>query len=256
MALVTFKGWEGKWWRNIKPGRAAVDALVTVLPGSGALGKVGQAVGQRVGSKLIRAAGSKVRRFFRGGRSKPGTGNIAAARRTIAGGSKITSGPLTLGKGQAFKAGGTAFNVRQAAKVGGSVAAAGAGAGIVLGKHVQPSAAVSRASVGASPMGAAHPAPIGSTSSASSSSPMTSSSSGTKRCGCPAGQRMLCFKRKHNPEAEAKRRARRKAARTKSVARTAKRTAKAKAAVARRKSARTARKVRKAARRILKGRKR
>jgi len=255
MALVTFKGWEGKWWKNIKPGRAAVDALVTVLPGSGALGKVGQAVGQRVGSKLIRGAASKVRRFFRGGHGgKPGTG-ASAGRRMVAGGSKITSGPLTLGKGQAFRAGGTSFNIRTAAKVGGSVAATGVGAGLVIGKHVQPSAAVSRASVGASPIGAAHPAPIGSTSSSSSPSPRMGASSGTKRCGCPAGQRMLCFKRKHNPEAEAKRRARRKQAREKSKARTAKRTAKAHAAVARRKSARTARKVRKAARRVL-GRKR
>jgi hypothetical protein len=249
VALVTFKGWEGKWWRNIKPGRAAVDALVTVLPGSGALGKIGQAVGQRVGSKLIRRASSKIGRFFRTGKhpAKPG---ISTARRALAGGSKVTSGKLILGGKQAFSAGGTAFNIRNAAKIGGSVAAAGAGAGLVLGKHVQPSAAVSRASVGASPAGAAHPAPIGQTSAASSSSPMTSSSSGTKRCGCPAGQRMLCFKRKHNPEAEAKRRARRKAAREKSKARTAKRTAKAKAAVARRKSSRTARKVRKAVRRL------
>jgi len=250
MALVTFKGWEGKWWRNIKPGRAAVDAALTVLPGVGMLGKVGQAVGQRVGSKLIRAAGSKVSRFFRSGRGKatakkPG---LSPGHRMVAGGSKVTSGPLVLGKGQAFKAGGTAFNIRNAAKVGGGVAAAGAGAGIVLGKNVQPSAAVSRASVGASPAGAAHPAPIGSTSS--SPSPMTGSSSGTKRCGCPAGQRMLCFKRKHNPEAEAKRKAKRKAARASSKARTAKRTAKAQAAVAKRKARRTAKKVRKAVRRL------
>jgi len=249
MALVTFKGWEGKWWKNIKPGRAAVDALVTVLPGSGAIGKVGQAVGQRVGSKLIRAAGSKVRRFFRSGKvtKKPG---VSAGHRMVAGGSKVTTGKLILGPKESFRAGGTAFNIRNAAKVGTSVAAAGAGAGIVLGKHSQPSAAVARAHLGASPAGAAHPAPIGQTSAASSSSPMTSSSSGTKRCGCPAGQRMLCFKRKHNPEAEAKRRARRKSAREKSKAKTAKRTAKAKAAVARRKSARSARKVRKAVRRL------
>jgi hypothetical protein len=30
--LVTFRGWRGQWWKRIKPGRAAVDAVTTVGP--------------------------------------------------------------------------------------------------------------------------------------------------------------------------------------------------------------------------------
>jgi len=234
--------------------------IAGTVPGTSVLGEIGQ----KVGSSLLRRAGNAVirggvRRFFRSIKgkitSKPGVGKINAARRTIAGGSKVTSGPLNLGKGtKAFRAGGTSFNIRTAAKGAAAVAAVGAGSSFALGHAGRPSAAMSVASSRVAPAGAAHPAPIASPRSSPSPSPGTSSGS-PKRC-CPPGSRMLCFKRKHNPEAEAKRRARRKAARNKSKEKTAKRTAKAKAAVARRKSARTARKVRKAASRVLRGRKR
>lgn len=30
--LVTFDGWDGKWWRRIKPGKAAWDAFLWVGP--------------------------------------------------------------------------------------------------------------------------------------------------------------------------------------------------------------------------------
>lgn len=30
--LITFKGWRGRWWKKIKPGKAAIDALETVGP--------------------------------------------------------------------------------------------------------------------------------------------------------------------------------------------------------------------------------
>jgi hypothetical protein len=231
--------------------------IAGTVPGTSVLGEIGT----RVGSSLLKRAGSQivrtgVRRFFRtikgkfSAIAKPGVGT---ARRAAVGGSKITSGKLILGPKQAFKAGGTAFNVRMAGKAGVALAGVGAGA-VALGKQVKPSAAVSVASAHVVPAGAAHAAPVASARTASSPSPAMGSSSSSKRCGCPPGQRMLCFKRKHNPQAEAKRRAKRKAAAAKSKAKTAKRTAKAKAAVARRKSARTARKVRKAASRVLRGR--
>jgi hypothetical protein len=219
--------------------------IAGTVPGASVIGEIGT----RVGGSLLRRAGSAlvrqgVRRFFRSIKGKisgvkPGAAT-AAARRTIAGGSKVTSGKLILGGKQAFRAGGTAFNIRNAAKVG--AAAVGVGSAVVIGKNARPTAAVSRASVASSSVGMAHPAPHASSSPASS--PITSSS-GPRRC-CPPGARMLCFKRKHNPQAEAKRRARRKAAREKSKSKTAKRTAKARAAVARRKASRGARKVRKA----------
>jgi len=234
--------------------------IAGTVPGTSVLGEIGATVGKsilrRAGNAIVRGG---VRRFFRSIKgkitAKPGVGKVATARRVLAGGSKVTSGPLNLGKGTpAFRAGGTSFNIRTAAKAGGAVAAVGAGSAFALGHAGRPSAAVSVASTRVSPVGASHPAPVASARSAPSPSPGTSSGS-PKRC-CPPGSRMLCFKRKHNPEAEAKRRARRKAARTKSKAKTAKRTAKAKAAVARRKAARTARKVRKATSRVLRGRKR
>ena len=30
--LVTFEGWGGQWWKRIKPGQAAYDAVTTVAP--------------------------------------------------------------------------------------------------------------------------------------------------------------------------------------------------------------------------------
>jgi len=32
VALITFKGWEGKWWKKIKVGRAALSAAGWVVP--------------------------------------------------------------------------------------------------------------------------------------------------------------------------------------------------------------------------------
>lgn len=199
----------------------------------------------RVGRAVIRKGFQVLGRWFRS-RKAPKAG-VHPGMRAARGGSPITRGKLDLGGGQAFRAGGTAFNLRTAAKAG--AAALGVGGAVAIGKVARPTAAVHVA------MGRSTTAPRVSFSSAPAparaSSPMPASSpSGRqqKRCGCPPGQRMLCFKRKHNPEAEAKRRARRKAAREKSKARTAKRTAKAKAAVARRKSARAARGVRRALR--------
>lgn len=236
MPLVTFKGWEGKWWRNIKPGRAVLDAAVTVLPGSGAL----STIGKRIAPNLVRKG---VRRFFRGFGKGKKVGGVGAhpGIRTARGGSAITSGKLDLGGGKSFSPG-AAFNMRTAAKVGAAgaagVAAVGVSHGVSIGKSVRPSAAVSVSHGTAT-------SPI----SRSSPAPRSSSASSSKRCGCPPGQRMLCFKRRHNPEAEAKRRARRKAAREKSKGKTAKRHAKERAAIERRKSTRRARGVR----RVLRG---
>jgi len=30
--LITFEGWDGKWWRRIKVGKAAYDAATFLLP--------------------------------------------------------------------------------------------------------------------------------------------------------------------------------------------------------------------------------
>lgn len=30
--LITFEGWDGKWWRRIKVGKAIVDAATFVMP--------------------------------------------------------------------------------------------------------------------------------------------------------------------------------------------------------------------------------
>lgn len=224
--LVTFKGWEGKWWKNIKPGRAALDAALTVLPGSG----LAATLGKRVGGKLIRSGASKVGRWFRSHHgARPGA-HI---------GSKVTRGPLKLGKTKLM--GPSRPGIGTVAKVGaGAAAAVGVGRAVSVGKVVQPRAAVSAAH-GVSSSSRSHTQPATSPASASRSA---ASGQQTKRCGCPAGQRMLCFKRRHNPEAEAKRKARRKAAREKSKSKTAKRHAKEKAAIARRKRARAARKLR------------
>lgn len=216
------------------------------LPGTTQLaGKylIGKGAG-RLGGKVIRgvfAAG----RWFRSKISKGMRPGVSTAIRAARGGSPITSGKLDLGGGRAFSAGRSAFNIGSAAKKA-AVAAIGVGGSVALGKVVRPKPAVQvamgrstaapRVSFSSSPMSAPAPAPSG------------SSAPRQKKCGCPPGQRMLCFKRKHNPEAEAKRRAKRKAAREKSKAKTAKRTAKAKAASARRKSARAARGVRRALR--------
>lgn len=230
--LVTFKGWEGKWWKNIKPGRAALDAVLTVMPGSG----LASTLGKRVGGKLVRSAASKASRWFRGhGTARPGAHL----------GSRVTKGPLKLGKTTLV---GSRPGVGTVAKVGaGAVAAVGVGRAVGVGKVVKPSAAVTAAhQTGTTRPGVGH---------AASSSPQPRSSSrssaGTQRCGCPAGQRMMCFKRHHNPEAQAKRKARKRAAREKSKTKTAKRHAKEKAAIARRKRARAAKK----ARALLRGRK-
>lgn len=211
--LVTFKGWEGKWWKNIKPGRAAASALVTVLPGSGAVGTIGKAVGQRVGSKLIRGASRTIGRWFRGAKGK--RVGVHPGIRTARGGSAVTSGKLDLGGGKSFRAG-SAFNIggwraaATAAKVG-----AGGAAAVGVSRLVRPSAAVTAANG----MSSAQLSPR--TSSAPRSSSPTRASSGTGTRCCPPGQRHLCFKRKRNPEAEAKRRARRKAAREKTKERVA-----------------------------------
>lgn len=232
--LVTFKGWEGKWWKNIKPGRAALDAVLTVMPGSG----LASTLGKRVGGKLVRGAASKVGRWFRrSGTARPGAHL----------GSRVTKGPLKLGKTRLM--GPARPGVGTVAKVGaGAVAAVGVGRAVGVGKIVKPRAAVTAAhQTGTTRPGVGHAA----SSSAQPRSSSRSSAAGvqSKRCGCPAGQRMLCFKRRHNPEAEAKRKARKRAAREKSKTKTAKRHAKEKAAVARRKRARAAKKTRRLLRR-------
>lgn len=235
--LVTFKGWEGKWWKNIKPGRAALDAVLTVMPGSG----LASTLGKRVGGKLVRSAASKAGRWFRAAR---GTARPGAHL-----GSRVTKGPLKLGKTKLM--GPSRPGVGTVAKVGaGAVAAVGVGRAVGVGKIVKPTAAVTAAhSTGTTRPVVGH---------AASSSPQPRSSSRSsaagaqqKRCGCPAGQRMMCFKRHHNPEAQAKRKARKRAAREKAKAKTAKRHAKEKAAASRRKRARAA----KRARALLRGRK-
>lgn len=237
-------------------------AIASNLPGEVQVaGKVLLGQSGKVGAKVIRGAAKLVGRFFRSKKPKLGVHpGVRAAR----GGSAITKGKLDLGGGQAFKAGGTAFNVRTAAKAG--VAALGVGGAVAVGKVARPTAAVHVAMGGtntAPRVSFSSPAPraVSRAASAPASSPGPASSSGRqKRCGCPPGQRMLCFKRKHNPEAEAKRRARRKAARERSKAKTAKRTARAKAQAHARKASRHARavskKVRRAVRRVTRGRNR
>lgn len=240
-----------------------VELIQSVTPGTVQL--AGKLVSPKFlgqfGGKIVRGVARYAGRWFRSKKPKLGVHpGVRAAR----GGSAITRGKLDLGGGQAFRAGGTSFNVRTAAKAG--VAAIGVGGGVALGKVVRPTAAVHVAMGGtntAPRVSFSSPAPRAVSRAASSpaSSPGPASSSGRqKRCGCPPGQRMLCFKRRHNPEAEAKRRARRKAARESSKARTAKRTARAKAQAHARKTARHTRavnkKVRKAVRRVTRGRRR
>lgn len=242
-----------------------VELIQSVTPGTVQL--AGKLVSPKFlgkfGGKVVRGAARFAGRFFRSKKPKLGVHpGVRAAR----GGSAITRGKLDLGGGQAFRAGGTSFNVRTAARAG--AAAVGVGGAVAVGKLVRPTAAVHVAMGGtntAPRVSFSTPAPRAvsraASSPASSPGPMPASSSGRqKRCGCPPGQRMLCFKRKHNPEAEAKRRARRKAARESSKAKTAKRTARAKAQAHARKVSRHTRavnkKLRKAVRRVTRGRRR
>lgn len=221
MSLVTFKGWEGKWWKNIKPGRALADAALTVMPGAG----VASTLGKRVGGKLIRKGVGKLGRYFRSHHGRPG-GHI---------GSKVTRGPLKLGKTKLMGPARPGLSLAGLKRLNMAVAAGGgAAAAVGVGKVVRPGGAVSAAHGSSSST-----RPLGSSSTSPSSVLRRGSlTQPTKRCGCPAGQRMLCFKRRHNPDAIAKRKARRKAARAKSKAKTAKRHAKEKAAIARRKRSR------------------
>lgn len=213
--LVTFKGWSksSKDWfglKKIQPGRAALDAALTVLPGSGTTRSfvkgVAKNVSARVGSKLIRGASSKVGRWFRSVKGK-----APAVRPGAHIGSKVTSGALKLGNKQAFRAGGTAFNIQNAAKVGAaSVAAVGVGKAIGLGKSVQPSSAVSVAhgsslaprmssapNYGGTKEGISQGYIKPQTQPSPRRTPAKRVTSKGARCGCPAGKKHVCFKKSY-----------------------------------------------------------
>jgi len=242
--LVTFKGWQGKWWKNIKPGQAALDAVLTVMPGAG----VASTVGKRVAGKVARRVGSKLGKLLR---RKPRAGHLRPA-----GSSRVTKGALMLGKTKLLP---TRPGIGTVTRWG--VGAGAAGAAAAAAAHRQSAAPAIRAGHLAGPhpitqpgsgVRATSPRTMPHSMPRSSSSTRTSPTSGSarsKQCGCPKGSRMMCFKRHHNPEAVAKRKARAKAARAKSKSKTAKRHAKEKEAVARRKRARALRKARKLLRR-------
>lgn len=52
-ALITLQGWDGKWWRKIKVGRAVWDAGLWVLP---LKVSIALAVGEAIGEELKRGA--------------------------------------------------------------------------------------------------------------------------------------------------------------------------------------------------------
>lgn len=82
MALITFKGWEGQWWRKIKPVKAAVAAAGWVAPLKISLAveaakQVGLFSGiAKIGKGLVSKVGGRVAGFLPGG--KVATGLIGA----------------------------------------------------------------------------------------------------------------------------------------------------------------------------------
>lgn len=56
-ALVTFEGWDGRWWTRIKVGKAAWDAALFVLPWKISLGiEAAKWVGQEVARGVAQRA--------------------------------------------------------------------------------------------------------------------------------------------------------------------------------------------------------
>ncbi len=89
MPLVTFKGWEGAWWKRIKVGKAAVSAASWALPlkislaaeGAKQLGLLGSLT--KLGKGLIGKVGGKVAGVVPGGnivKAAVGAGSKLAKR--------------------------------------------------------------------------------------------------------------------------------------------------------------------------------
>ena len=53
--LITFQGWDGKWWRKIKVGRGVYEAVTWVVPWKiGLVMAIAPELGKVVGRGLVR----------------------------------------------------------------------------------------------------------------------------------------------------------------------------------------------------------